>query len=107
MRLPVAAIYTETQERKIKLGLNHHHHHHRHHDLITVPLYHRMYVKDKWQVSTVTLFRTLWWVPIDVRIHYFTAVANGYHNERTSASLSCKYVHANQQSALPQHTRMY
>ena len=32
-------------------------------------------VKDKREVSTVTLFRTLGWLPIDVRIHYFTAVA--------------------------------
>ena len=32
-------------------------------------------VKDKREVSTVTLFRTLRWLPIDVRIHYFTAVA--------------------------------
>ena len=32
-------------------------------------------VKAKREVSTVTLFRTLGWLPIDVRIHYFTAVA--------------------------------
>ena len=32
-------------------------------------------VKDKRQVSTVTLFRTLGWLPIDVRIHYLRAVA--------------------------------
>ena len=32
-------------------------------------------VKDKREVSTVSLFRTLGWLPIDVRIHYFTAVA--------------------------------
>ena len=31
--------------------------------------------KVKREVSTVTLFRTLGWLPIDVRIHYFTAVA--------------------------------
>ena len=31
--------------------------------------------KDKRQVSTVTLFRTLGRLPIDVRIHCFTAVA--------------------------------
>ena len=31
-------------------------------------------VKDKRQVSTVKLFRMLGWLPIDVRIHYFTAV---------------------------------
>ena len=30
---------------------------------------------DKREVSTVSLFRTLGWLPIDVRIHYFTAVA--------------------------------
>ena len=32
-------------------------------------------VKDKREVSTVTLFHTLGWLPIDVRIHYFTAIA--------------------------------
>ena len=32
-------------------------------------------VKDKREVSTVSLFRTLGWLPIDVRIHYFTAIA--------------------------------
>ena len=32
-------------------------------------------VKDKREVSKVTLFRTLGWLPIDVRIQYFTAVA--------------------------------
>ena len=32
-------------------------------------------VKNKREVSTVTLFHKLGWLPIDVRIHYFTAVA--------------------------------
>lgn len=31
-------------------------------------------VKDRRQVSTVTLFRSLGWLPIDVRIRYFTAI---------------------------------
>jgi len=31
-------------------------------------------VKDQRQISTVTLFCTLGWLPIDVRIRYFTSV---------------------------------
>ena len=31
-------------------------------------------VKDIQQVSTVTLFCTLGWLPIDVRVRYFTAI---------------------------------
>ena len=31
-------------------------------------------VKDRRQISTVTLFRTLGWLPIDVRIRYFTSI---------------------------------
>ena len=31
-------------------------------------------MKDIQQVSTVTLFCTLGWLPIDVRIRYFTAI---------------------------------
>ena len=42
--------------------------------------------KDKRVVSTVTLFRTLGWLPIDVRIPYFTAGAMFKHNDRTSPS---------------------
>ena len=30
--------------------------------------------KDRRQISTVTLFRTLGWLPIDVRIRYFTSI---------------------------------
>ena len=71
-------------------------------------------VKDKREVSTVTLFRMLGWLPIDVRIHYFTAVAmfnimNGLapvdlvnmftqnnsvhdHNTRGSTNIHVKYI---------------
>ena len=31
-------------------------------------------VKDRRHVSTVTLFGTLGWLPIDVRVRYFTAI---------------------------------
>ncbi len=31
-------------------------------------------IKDKWQSSSVKLFQTLGWTPVDVHINYFTGI---------------------------------